>query len=168
MTKQCFCGMDSKKLQCKKQTENKGRFFYCCGAKNPCKFFQWHDIRASGIKCNCNKDVEKRKCTKNTDNYGRFFYSCFDCNFFIWAKETAEDEEERRRDIFQHATDVQPVVYPQSVDEINKILKECENNQIYYPEAPRNCTGEKRYTASQYRMENYPPFVFKDGFKVLL
>ena len=168
----CKCGTQAKKIQSKKDNENRGRYFYCCPS-NQCKFFTWVGTPTpSGIKCKCNKDLQKRQCKKENENQGRYFYSCFSCNHFVWAKESATDEEKRKHEIYQNVVDLacaEPVnVYTQSAEEVAKILRECEDARTFYPDTTKRPCIEKPYTATDYRKETYPAFVYRKGFKILL
>jgi hypothetical protein len=149
----CKCGIEAKKLQCKKDNENLGRFFYACPKKiqiEQCKFFQWQDSKAdpSDVRCKCEKYVSKRQCKKGNDNFGRYFYSCSECDHFSWAKETLDETEKRMHDMHRNVLNmvcIEPVEYPQSAEQVTKILKECDGSRIFYPDsdANRHCTEPK-------------------------
>ena len=136
MSHKCNCNLDAKKIQCKKENENKGRYFYTC-ATNQCKYFKWANIILSGVNCpKCNANLDKRTCNKANVNQNRHFYSCSDCNYFKWKHETLQEEEERRtRNIYKEEVFINnyPPVYPQTKDEVEAILDSCKNNQIYFP-----------------------------------
>jgi hypothetical protein len=90
----------------------------------------------------------------------------------VWAKESATDEEKRKHEIYQNVVDLacaEPVnVYPQSAEEVAKILRECEETRTFYPDTSKRPRIEKPYTAADYRKETYPAFVYMKGFKRLL